>query len=122
FASFLLFILLVQIAVGVYAFVVVKNDNNQIDIRNDYQKLFNNYSENKEIIDIVQSSLQCCGVDSQRDYINIPIPASCCGKQNGTCVNQDIIYQHGCVEEIKRAISTAGTILGSVAIAIAGIE
>lgn len=46
-----------QIAVGVYAFVVVKNQDNQIDITEDYQKLFNSYNENKEIIDFVQSSV-----------------------------------------------------------------
>ncbi|KAK9298687.1 hypothetical protein QLX08_008055 [Tetragonisca angustula] len=125
FASFLLFILLVQVAVGVYAFVVVKNSDKQIDITKDYQKLFDSYNEtgNKEIIDLVQSSLQCCGVISPNDYKGIrPIPPSCCGKQgNETCAAQEI-YQSGCAAELKNAISTAGTVLGSVAIAIAGVE
>ena len=48
-----------QVAVGVYAFVVVKNSDKQIDITKDYQKLFDSYNEtgNKEIIDLVQSSV-----------------------------------------------------------------
>ena len=46
-----------QIAVGVYAFVVVKNSDKQIDIATDYQKVFDNYNENKEMIDLVQSSV-----------------------------------------------------------------
>ncbi|XP_043523302.1 CD63 antigen-like isoform X2 [Frieseomelitta varia] len=123
FASFLLFILLVQIAVGVYAFVVVKNNDKQIDITRDYQKLFDSYNDNKEVIDFVQSSLQCCGVTSPNDYNGIrPIPPSCCGKkEDETCATQDI-YQAGCAIEVKNAISTAGTVLGSVAIAIAGVE
>lgn len=121
FASFLLFILLVQIAIGVYAFVVVKNNDNQVDITKDYQKVFDNYDENKEFIDIVQSSLHCCGVNSPLDYgIRTP-PGSCCGKeQSETCIEN--IYQTGCAIEIKNAISTAGTVLGSVVIAIAGVE
>ncbi|KAK1128906.1 hypothetical protein K0M31_020042 [Melipona bicolor] len=122
FASFLLFILLVQIAIGVYAFVVVKNNDNQVDITRDYQKVFDNYNENKNFIDFVQSNLHCCGVNSPRDYVIRPIPASCCGKeQNETCTENNT-YQTGCAIEIKNAISTAGTVLGSVAIAIAGVE
>ncbi|KOX69968.1 CD63 antigen, partial [Melipona quadrifasciata] len=121
FASFLLFILLVQIAIGVYAFVVVKNNDNQVDITTDYQKVFDKYNENKNFIDFVQSNLHCCGVNSPRDYVIHPIPPSCCGKeQNETCTEN--IYQTGCAIEIKNAISTAGTVLGSVAIAIAGVE
>ncbi|XP_003399497.1 CD63 antigen isoform X2 [Bombus terrestris] len=127
FASFLLFILIVQVAVAVYVFVVVKNNDDKINITESYDKLFNNYSvdkDSREVVDLVQSSLHCCGVHSSKDFNlhNLPIPPSCCGLAEGqTCPLNDV-YKVGCVNELKDAISKAGTILGSLAIAIAGVE
>lgn len=60
FASFLLFILLVQIAVAVYAFIVVKNDDNFRNISEKYQEIFNGYflnSESKDFIDFIQKNV-----------------------------------------------------------------
>lgn len=68
--------------------------------------------------------LHCCGVHSSKDFNlhNLPIPPSCCGLAEGqTCPLNDV-YKVGCVNELKDAISKAGTILGSLAIAIAGVE
>ncbi|XP_024224694.1 CD63 antigen [Bombus impatiens] len=127
FASFLLFILIVQVAVAVYVFVVVKNSDDKIDISENYEKIFKNYGTDKEstrVIDIVQSSLHCCGVYSSKDFIlhNLRIPPSCCGlAENQTCSSNDV-YEIGCVPELRQAISNAGTVLGSLAIAIAGVE
>ncbi|XP_033194795.1 CD63 antigen-like isoform X2 [Bombus vosnesenskii] len=127
FASFLLFILIVQVAVAVYVFVVVKNSDDKIDISENYEKIFKNYGTDKEstrVIDIVQSSLHCCGVYSSKDFIlhNLRIPPSCCGlAENQTCSSNDV-YEVGCVPELRQAISNAGTVLGSLAIAIAGVE
>ncbi|CAL7951851.1 unnamed protein product [Xylocopa violacea] len=128
FASFLLFILLVQVAVAVYAFVVVKNTEKQINIAENYRTLFNDYDtnpENKEIVNLVQSTLQCCGVVSAKDYSKLPnniIPWSCCNKQEGETCSVDESAKEGCAQAIKDALSTAGTVLGSIAIAVAGIE
>ncbi|XP_043596255.1 CD63 antigen-like isoform X1 [Bombus pyrosoma] len=127
FASFLLFILIVQVAVAVYVFVVVKNNDDKVDITENYEKVFKNYGMNNDstkMIDLVQSSLHCCGVYSSKDFIlhNRSIPPSCCGlTEEQTCSSKDV-YEVGCVQELKRAISNAGTILGSLAIAIAGVE
>lgn len=68
--------------------------------------------------------LHCCGVTSSEDFIhhNLSIPPSCCGlAEKQTCSPNDV-YKVGCVPELKQAISNAGTILGSLAIAIAGVE
>ncbi|XP_043803779.1 CD63 antigen-like isoform X2 [Apis laboriosa] len=127
FASFLLFILLVQIAVAVYAFIIVKNDDNFRNISEKYQEIFNGYflnSESKEFIDLVQKNLQCCGVHSSSDYNNKPIPASCCStieNDKKTCSISNT-YANGCVEVLKDTLKFAGTVFGSVAIAIAGVE
>ncbi|XP_017791370.1 PREDICTED: CD63 antigen-like isoform X2 [Habropoda laboriosa] len=127
FASFLLFILLIQVAVAVYAFMVVKNSENHGAIVESYKKMFDTYStsqENREIIDVVQASLQCCGIDSAQDYIsrNIAVPWSCCGEQQDKTCSVENSYNSGCVKSLKAALSTAGNILGGVAIGIAGVE
>lgn len=55
----LMFILLVQVAVAVYAFVVIK----QVDpdtVRKGYNELFQTYPteiQNREIVDVIQSSV-----------------------------------------------------------------
>ncbi|KAG6797444.1 tetraspanin 6 [Apis mellifera caucasica] len=125
FASFLLFILLVQIAVAVYAFIVVKNDDNFRNISEKYQEIFNGYflnSESKDFIDFIQKNLQCCGVHSLSDYNDKPIPASCCNSpENNTCSISNS-YTNGCVEALKDTVKLAGTVFGSVAIAIAIVE
>ncbi|XP_076753924.1 tetraspanin 6 isoform X1 [Xylocopa sonorina] len=126
FASFLLFILLVQVAVAVYAFVVVKNIEKQGNITENYRTLFPSYyakPENREVVDLVQSTLQCCGIDSPMDFDKLgPIPWSCCNKPEGDTCSANESAQEGCVQAIKDALNTAGTILGSIAIAVAGVE
>lgn len=68
--------------------------------------------------------LQCCGVHSSSDYNDHPIPASCCStieNDKKTCSISNS-YANGCVEVLKDTLKFAGTVFGSVAIAIAGVE
>lgn len=124
FASFLLFILLVQVAVAVYAFVVVKNPEN---ITEQYTVVFNDYStknESRDLVDIVQTSFACCGVNGPDDFklqLMSP-PPSCCSKvENETCSTKEF-YQDGCISKIKKVLELLGSVLGGVAIGIAGVE
>ncbi|XP_054001655.1 CD63 antigen-like isoform X1 [Hylaeus anthracinus] len=130
FASCLLFILLIQVAVAVYAFVVVKNDKNGVDVVDNYRKIFNGYplnEENKQFVNVIQASFQCCGVDGPNDYRKLGNysgnpPYSCCGKSEGEMCSISESYKNGCGEQLTNALRTAGTVLGSVAIGIAGVE
>lgn len=130
FASMLLLILLIQVAVAVYAFVVIKNANPS-DITTGYDQLFQTYpvdEKNREVVDIVQRVFSCCGVVSKSDYnahgnFTGTIPWSCCNdkKEGETCEAGDA-YDVGCVPKLKDALIKAGNILGGVAIGIAGVE
>ena len=133
FASILLFILIIQVAVAVYAFVVFKNEDNQISIKSTYSEIFKGYprhGEEAEIVNIIQSSLKCCGVNSADDFSEThgnftgEIPWSCCGKaeREQFCSKSEVKNVPGCADKIAEALKTAGTVLGSVAIGIAGIE
>ncbi|XP_066584832.1 CD63 antigen-like isoform X2 [Prorops nasuta] len=141
FASFLLTILIVQVAIAVYAFVVLKNSDEEIDVSKAYKELFDKYwveENSRSVIDAVQEGLQCCGIDSKDDYAKNPavpgfnntIPWSCCGKPAGeNCGTVSInvysehkIFEEGCKQAVQTFMKHIGTILGGLALGIAGIE
>ncbi|XP_031841374.1 tetraspanin 6 isoform X2 [Nomia melanderi] len=129
FASFLLFILLIQVAVAVYAFVVIKDSDNESKVREGYTKIFDQYyksTDSANVVDSVQSVLKCCGVDGPDDFYKInstaPIPWSCCGKPENSSCTRGESFETGCNKEIMLMLSYVGSILGGVAIGIAAVE
>lgn len=133
FACLLLALLIIQVAVAVYAFVTPKNlDNDKNSIKEAYTSIFNNYWDQKadrELVDVIQSTLHCCGVDSASDYslrsgshFNGTIPGSCCGKPEGSLCDRGEAYQEGCVKEIKNFFKYAATMMGGVALASVFVE
>ncbi|XP_012153211.1 tetraspanin 6 isoform X2 [Megachile rotundata] len=129
FASMLMLILLLQVAVAVYAFVIIKPVSSD-DIERTYDELFQEYPNKPEVeeaVNIVQSGFQCCGVKSKWDFnahgnFTGKIPWSCCGKKEGEVCEANESYDVGCAEQLKNAIQVAGTLLGAVAIGIAAVE
>ncbi|XP_050455861.1 CD63 antigen-like [Cataglyphis hispanica] len=130
FATLLLTILIIQVAVAIYAFVVLKNAD-EIDFKNEYaMNVFNYYTKResqKELVDLIQQELECCGVESYKDFktLNISIPGSCCGKDPTnvalTCSQQEA-YEEGCVVALKDLFKSACAALGGIALGIAAIE
>ncbi|KAL6429210.1 hypothetical protein ACFW04_008142 [Cataglyphis niger] len=129
FATLLLTILIIQVAVAIYAFVVLKNAD-EINFKNEYAlKVFNHYEDSqKELVDLIQQELKCCGVESYEDFkktLNISIPGSCCGKDPNnaavTCSQQEA-YDEGCVVALKDLFKSACAALGGIALGIAAIE
>lgn len=129
FATLLLTILIIQVAVAIYAFVILKNAND-IDFKDEYTRnVFDKYtSGNKEIVefvDMIQKELECCGIDSYRDFderLQTTIPGSCCGKDPGTTCESFNSYKNGCVGELKELFKKACSVLGGIALGIAAIE
>ncbi|CAK9831587.1 CD63 antigen [Anthophora retusa] len=130
FASLLLFMLLIQIAVAVYTFMVIKSGNNHDFLTENYEKIFNEYvkaeNTNKatEFIDFIQADMQCCGVLNADDFIKRgnSIPWSCCGKQPNEICSKREAYQDGCVPKLEAAISLVVNILGGIAIGVVVVE
>ncbi|KAK2576321.1 hypothetical protein KPH14_005682 [Odynerus spinipes] len=127
FASFLLTILIIQVAIAIYAFVAFKESN--INITNTYNSAFQNYwksSTTQEVIDAIQKNLHCCGVQSYQDFGTLgngTIPWSCCdhASEYQTCPASNA-FKDGCADAVKRFLIKAGKILGGVALGIAGVE
>lgn len=127
FASLLLTILIVQVAVAIYAFVVLRNsDDIGASVRKAYaDEIFSRYGKDKEsteFVNDVQALLECCGVDSYRDFKDYPIPYSCCGGPEGTtCAAKDASTK-GCAQALQETFKYAGTVLGGIALGIAAVE
>jgi CD63 antigen len=127
FASLLLTILIIQVAVAIYVFVTVKNSG-EIDFKDAYAKnLFDNYNkeqEAKELVDTIQEQLECCGVDGPSDFSRLPhaIPGSCCGKKNNEICDPVYAYKNGCADSLKDLFNSALKVLGGVALGIAAAE
>ncbi|XP_029155456.1 CD63 antigen-like [Nylanderia fulva] len=128
FASLLLTILIIQVAVAIYAFVVLK-DTEDIKFKEVYGKIFNKYSdstEDKHFVDFIQQEFECCGINEPGDYsriLKIPIPGSCCHKNadNETC-GQSEAYKKGCAGELQDLFKYVCAGLGGAALGIAAIE
>lgn len=59
FATLLLTILIIQVAVAIYAFVVLKNAD-EINFNKEYTKVFSHYKEDsqKEFVDLIQQEVR----------------------------------------------------------------
>ncbi|KAG5898094.1 hypothetical protein JTB14_027451 [Gonioctena quinquepunctata] len=127
YAIVLLTIFILQVAVGVYAFLQIK-DKASFDqtIHDNVQRTFNNMynnHESNETMQVTQRFLQCCGVTGASDYASIgkPIPNSCCKNTQVEC-NAVSAYDIGCSEQLRNTLEKYSKIIGFVAIGIAVVE
>ncbi|XP_051156861.1 CD63 antigen-like isoform X2 [Leptopilina boulardi] len=125
FAVFLLTILVIQVAIAVYVYIQ-KVDETKIESAFKTQ-IFDKYykeTEAKDIVDAIQSSLNCCGIRSSSDYSGLgPIPGTCCGNApSATCTGSNNIYREGCGTKISDLFKTALKTLGGVAVGVAIVE
>ncbi|XP_023011653.2 CD63 antigen [Leptinotarsa decemlineata] len=125
----LLTIFILQVAVGVYAFLQIKDKGKfEQTIHQSVETTFNNMYKNQEsneTMQVAQRFLRCCGVNGPSDYSSIskPIPNSCCPNIHVECntLNNNA-YDVGCAQELVRQLERYSKIIGGVAIGIAVVE
>ncbi|KAJ3649329.1 hypothetical protein Zmor_021079 [Zophobas morio] len=119
YASILIILFALQLAVGVLALVKIIDENDFfVFVRDILRELFD--SEDTEDIKSfrsIQSQFECCGVNNYTDYDTPPYPSSCCGRTN--CY---LPYKIGCAEAFTNALSTYIQVIAYVAIGFAVIE
>ncbi|CAG9822000.1 unnamed protein product, partial [Phaedon cochleariae] len=129
YAIVLLTIFILQLAVGIYAFLQIRDKPtfNQA-IHDNVEKTFNKMyqsTEANETMQVTQRFLHCCGVNSYQDYEDIKkqIPLSCCRNQHVQCpsLNNDP-YNIGCAKQLQTTLEKYSQIIGGVAIGIAAAE
>jgi len=96
-------------------------------IRNGMESNIHNYNTSKvarEAWDDIQSSFQCCGIDSHYDWKGA-LPDSCCrGAVPGVqhrCQYDDNLYKNGCYHLWVDSIKKNAAIIGGAGIAVACI-
>lgn len=135
YAIILLTIFIIQVAIGVYAFLQIRDtDGLRRSIRDSMQKTFDQYSsynkpEIRESVDLTQTFLHCCGVEGPEywRWPNGSVPLSCCEKQQtgsySSCSSADTkLYHQGCARAMFQFLENSSQIIGGVAIGIAAIE
>ncbi|KAJ8968170.1 hypothetical protein NQ314_002427 [Rhamnusium bicolor] len=127
YAIILLTIFIIQVAIGVYVFLQIKNTNDfRAKIRQNVQTTFDQRFKNaeaNETMQVTQKYLQCCGVDGPEDYGGSPIPLSCCQNSERQCpsLNNDVFHE-GCAVKLFNVLQNSSQVIGGVAIGIAAIE
>ncbi|RZC37532.1 Tetraspannin domain containing protein, partial [Asbolus verrucosus] len=126
----LLTIFIVQVALGVYAFIQIKDERGLRDnIHKFLSNTFNKYDTNeraKETTDLIQRFLQCCGVENYSEMTrqNGSLPVSCCKQSGHSCRPADFnnIYITPCNSAANSFLQNSAQVIGGVAIGIAVIE
>lgn len=130
FATLLLTILVIQVAVAIYTFVTLGRADD-FHLKEAYADQvfykYNDAQENRDLVNVVQRELTCCGVDSYKDFRNITpkIPGSCCDKDN-TEICDPILSnakdRRGCGVAIEEFFKAVCATLGGIALGIAAVE
>jgi CD63 antigen len=129
YAIVLLTIFIIQVAIGVYAFLQIKDENAFYSALNkNMQRTFDQIFINQEANETIQATqriLKCCGVSGPEDYENInkKIPLSCCRNIDAQCPgsNNDV-NTDGCARNLQLFIEKNSKIIGGVIIGIAIVE
>ncbi|XP_072398840.1 CD63 antigen-like isoform X1 [Diabrotica undecimpunctata] len=137
YAIILLTIFILQVAIGVYAFLQIKDKNSfnsvlTTSMKETFDKMYVSQEAN-ETMQVTQRFFKCCGVRGAEDYGDIPVPRSCCNDINYPCpvTNLQIaentflmnsINDRGCVEALKIQWDIIARIFGGVAVGVAIVE
>ncbi|XP_060531345.1 CD63 antigen-like [Cylas formicarius] len=128
YAIVLLTIFIIQIAIGVYAFLQIQNEHQfRYTLKQQIQKTFDeangNHKEAREARDVVQRWLKCCGVEGPDEYYGQK-PKSCCATDtiDGCPSTNNPAFPEGCSDKLYSFVVNKSQIIGGVAIGIAAAE
>ncbi|VEN49654.1 unnamed protein product [Callosobruchus maculatus] len=129
YAAILITLFIIQVVLGVIAFVAVKNGDKQLKdlISTQLNELYQNKqkSGNQETIDTLQKGLECCGTTGPSDPLayNSTTGAllnSCCKAETACTIANS--YSHGCIEKLEDFLPTYFKAIGGIAIGFSVIE
>ncbi|XP_055605691.1 23 kDa integral membrane protein-like isoform X2 [Uranotaenia lowii] len=115
---FLLVLIVGQIVVAALVFIYVGDVSDAF--KKGFAKVFDERDRpaNAELINTIQSNLECCGVSSALDW-GVSMPQSCCSAGTApACVP----FLTGCQKRLGEFIDSAGNVLGWVSLGVAAVE
>uniref|UniRef100_A0A1I8Q9D2 Uncharacterized protein n=1 Tax=Stomoxys calcitrans TaxID=35570 RepID=A0A1I8Q9D2_STOCA len=97
------------VAFQVYIIVAAHSTDYAANARNDFDKLWSNYTMNMDRISGIETSYHCCGRNSPKDYepTGGPIPKNCYLKEERSSEN---LFKEGCLEVVVENASKNGHI------------
>ncbi|XP_044260399.1 CD63 antigen-like [Tribolium madens] len=124
YAVILLIIFIAQIALGVFAFLEIKNkDDLSKEVNKTIDELFHKNSKaDVELIGLIQQNLKCCGTDGPEFWDTMPnktIPVSCYEDKKETTKN---LFKNGCKNTFYNFLIDAARIIGIVVLALSATE
>jgi len=106
YAALLIVLLIVQIAIGTYDFIALKDVKSvQKEVKDNVQEMFDNYNATinaRDEMDNLQQLLGCCGVHGPEDWLK-NIPMSCCqfpeeSPKNVCTISSNTLSTEGCAK------------------------
>ncbi|XP_023941805.1 CD63 antigen [Bicyclus anynana] len=132
FSVFLLLIFIAELAVGIAGYVKHTDlETSLMRSLNDSLKHYNDDPAVRQNFDIIQTDLQCCGINGYKDWESngIPIPNTCCAGQevvdnklSNCTVSSPTLHQKGCLDEILVHLKPLTLLLGGVGVGIAFVQ
>lgn len=123
----LLSIFIIQVAIGVYAFLQVKDTGdfkNQVDnyLESTF-KWYNKNNEGTEATNLIQSRLKCCGIHNS-NYWQGQLPESCCDSSASVrCApSSPSFHDQGCSVAVYNFLKDTSKTIGFVALGVAAFE
>lgn len=115
---FLMVMIVAQIVIAALVFIYVGDARDAF--KKGFARVFDERDRpaNAELIDTIQSNLECCGKSSFLDW-GLSYPKSCCQSQTSlVCVP----FTTGCQQRLGEFIDTAGDVLGWVSLGVAAVQ
>lgn len=124
---FVLFVAIFSISV----LFMVKRDAFETTLKTSIDNSIKNYPKEKESIDLLQSTIKCCGLENYADWFTTTwankknsVPDSCCKVQNKLeCNHENLgknltdIYQQGCYSKVYNTIEENYGFIGGIGFA-----
>uniref|UniRef100_A0A2M4A0K4 Tetraspanin n=1 Tax=Anopheles triannulatus TaxID=58253 RepID=A0A2M4A0K4_9DIPT len=119
YSFFLILLVIAQIVIAVLVFVFIGDV--KIAIQKGFERIFNDRDNklNSDLIDTIQSNLECCGKSSFLDW-GLNFPQSCCS--SGGTAPVCVPYTQGCVSRLSEFLESAGNVVAWVSIGVAVVE
>ncbi|XP_055296809.1 leukocyte surface antigen CD53-like isoform X2 [Sitodiplosis mosellana] len=125
FAS-IVFFLLLMIQMGLLIFGSLKQNDMNTFWNNSFDDMLENHNAHKETWDFMQNQLECCGVNSPSDWVNVnnstDLPASCCPASNDNKCTETVAHKLGCKHELLNFFENHSWILFGAITAIVLIQ
>uniref|UniRef100_A0A1L8DJJ6 Tetraspanin n=1 Tax=Nyssomyia neivai TaxID=330878 RepID=A0A1L8DJJ6_9DIPT len=121
YATFMLILVIGQIVIAAITFAFAGDISTAMTKA--FERIFaeQHLDVNQELVNTVQSQLECCGVAGPGDWNPNPVPSSCCAPGVATCTYQNA-WRTGCRSALEDWVDTSKHVIAWVALGVALVQ